>query len=84
MTGRQGRQLFTVEGEEGIGSDHECARPQLEQAWENGVDVLFGAGMQDMELYSENAGRHLEVSGLRIGRGTGRVEERSDHGGLGN
>ena len=84
MTGRQGSELFTVEGEEGIGGDHECANPQLEQGWENGVDVLFGAGMQGMELYSQDAGRHLEVSGLRLGRRTGRVEKRSDHGGLGN
>jgi hypothetical protein len=83
VTGRQGRQLFTVEGEEGIGRDHESACPQLEQGWD-GIDVLFDAGMQDMELFSEDAGRRLEVSDLRFGRRTGRVEERGEHVGLGN
>ena len=53
VTSRKGSQLFTMEGEEGVGGDHKSARPQLGQGCERGVDVLFGAGVQDMKLQSE-------------------------------
>ena len=51
----------------GIGADHERAGPQLDQGCEGRIDVAFGAGMQDMELQPEGAGRRLQVSRLGLG-----------------
>jgi hypothetical protein len=37
---------------------------QLEQGGEHGIEVSFSAGVQDMELQPEGAGRRLQVSQL--------------------
>jgi hypothetical protein len=36
----------------------------LEQGYEHGIEVSFSAGVQDMELQPEGAGRGLQASQL--------------------
>ena len=62
MAERQCGELFAPADEEWIGADHEPAGSQLDQGCEDRIEVAFGAGMQDMELQPEGAGRRLQVS----------------------
>ena len=48
------------------------------QGREHGVEVLFGAGMQNMELHAESLGRGLQVPHLRSGGGARRVGDSAD------
>src|SRR5258708_4592938 len=50
MAGRQGSKLLAPADEELIGADHEPAGLQLDQSGEDGVEVAFGACMQNMKL----------------------------------
>ena len=61
MTNRQRGELFAPAGEEWIGANHEPACPQLDQLCEDRIEVTFGAGIQDMELQPEGAGRRLHL-----------------------
>ena len=62
VANRQRGELFAPADEECIGADHERAGSQLDQGCEDRIEVAFGAGMQDMELQPEGAGRRLQVS----------------------
>ena len=57
---RQCGELLAPADEECIGADHEPAGPQLGQGCKDRIEVAFGAGMQDMELQPEGAGRRLQ------------------------
>jgi hypothetical protein len=59
---------------------------KLGQSCERRIDVAFGAGMQDVELKTEGAGRALCVSGSGLGKRsrTGRVDEQGNDGGRGD
>jgi hypothetical protein len=56
-------------------ADHEPAGSQLDQGSEDRIEVVLGAGMQDMELQVERAGRRLQVSRQDVGIRIGRVDE---------
>ena len=73
MAERQCRELSAPRREENIGSDNERTRPQLDQACESRIDLRFRAGVEDVELQSENAGRRLQGARQRFGGGTDRV-----------
>jgi ABC transporter substrate binding protein len=77
---RQCGELFAPANEECIGADHERTGPQLGQGCKDRIEITFGAGMQDMELQSEGAGRRLYLSRLGRGTGTGRVDEQGHDG----
>ena len=62
MAERQRGELFAPANEKCIGGDHKRVGPQLEQGCEDRIEVALGAGMQDMELQPEGAGRRLHVS----------------------
>ena len=62
MARRQRDELFAPAVEEWIGADDERAGPLLRQGREGGVDLAFGAGVQDMKLQPERARRRLHVS----------------------
>ena len=77
MAERQCAELFAPADEQCIGSDHEPVGPQLGQGCEYRIEVALGAGVQDMELQPEGAGRRLQV--FRYGlcnKGAGRVDEK--------
>jgi hypothetical protein len=62
MTDRECGELFAAINVDCIGANHERTDAQLGQGCEDGVEVAFGARMQDMELQAELAGRQLRVS----------------------
>src|SRR5262245_10399366 len=43
-------------------ADHKPTGSQFDQGCEDRIEVVFGAGLQDMELQAERAGRRLQVS----------------------
>src|SRR5712691_2530129 len=73
---RQCGELLGPAIEDCIGADHERAGSQLGQGCEDRIEIAFGAGMQDMQLHSEDAGRRLQVSQYGLGIGIGWVDER--------
>ena len=75
MAERQCGELFAPADKEWIVADHEPAGSQLDQRCKGRVEVAFGAGVQDMELQPEGAGRRLQISRLGLGGGIGRVDE---------
>ena len=54
-----------------IEADHEPARSQLDQLCETPIEVMFGAGIQDIELQPKGASRCLQL--LRVGLGNCRI-----------
>jgi hypothetical protein len=48
---------------------------QLGQRRKDRIGIALGAGMQDMELQAENAGRLLHVSGEAPGKRIGGIEQ---------
>jgi hypothetical protein len=58
---------------------------QLDEACESGVDLAFGAGLQDRELHPLGARRFLYVSYHALGKTrVALVYQQGDHPGLGN
>jgi hypothetical protein len=57
---------------------------QFDEEGEGGVDLAFGAGLQDMELHSLPAGRFLHLSNDALGIRVVRVYEQGHHPGLGD
>jgi hypothetical protein len=73
--------LFAPAIEEWLTADHKPACSQLDQACKDRIKVTLGAGMQDMELQSEDVRCRLQF--FRCGLGTsgiGRIDERGNHG----
>jgi hypothetical protein len=58
----QRHELLSPARHERIGVDDERAGLQLDEGGEGGVDLAFGASLQDGELYPLRAGRFLHVS----------------------
>ena len=67
-----------------VGGDDERAGLPLDEGGEGGVDLTFGAGLQDIELYPLRARRFLHVSDLELGIRVVRVHQQGDHPSLGN
>ena len=80
----QRHELLAPAVEERIAGDDERAGMQLDEGGEGGVDLAFGAGLQDMELHPLRARRFLHVSHHALGIRIVRVHEQGDHPGLGN
>ena len=57
---------------------------QLDEGGKGGVDLAFGAGLQDMELHPLRVRRFLYVPDDALGDRIVRVHEQGDHAGLGN
>jgi hypothetical protein len=77
---RQRGDPFNPGQQECIRANHEPAGSQLRQAREGQLDLRFSAGMQDADLHPADTGRRLQLSRERLVVGTGRVEERGNHG----
>ena len=84
MACRQRHELLAPAVEERIGADDERAGMQLDEGGEGGVDLAFGAGLQDRELHPLRARRFLHVSDDALGIRIVRVHQQGDHPGLGN
>jgi mitochondrial fission protein ELM1 len=54
---RQCGELFAPDAEERLGAEQECASSQLDHGREGRVDVVVGAGSQDMQLQPESTRR---------------------------
>ena len=80
----QRHELLAPAGEERIGADDERAGLQLDEGGEGGVDLAFGAGLQDRELHPLRARRFLHVSNDALGIRIVRVHQQGDHPGLRN
>ena len=65
------------------GYDERACLP-LGEGGEGGVDLAFGAGLQDMELHPLRLCRFLHVSHHVLDKRNVRVHEQGDHLGLGN
>src|SRR6516225_5431739 len=70
----QRSKLFAVACEQCIATDHECARPHFNQFLEDSIEVMFTAGIQDLQLQPEIMGlrQHRTLGGLgksRFSRG---------------
>jgi hypothetical protein len=61
-----------------------AADAHAEKGCEGGVDLAFGAGLQDMELHSLRARRFLHVSHRPFGIRIVWVHQQGDHPSLGN
>src|SRR6516225_5278244 len=59
--GKRG-ELFAAGGEKRMGANDEPACSQSDQVCEHRIEVALSAGVQDMELQAEGAGRRLQVS----------------------
>ena len=55
----QRHELLALADEERVGADDERAGMRLDRASESGVDLAFGAGLQDKELHALRACRFL-------------------------
>ena len=84
MACRQRHQLFAPAVEERVAADDERAGMQLDEDHEGGVDLAFGAGLQDMELHPLGARHPLHVFNGAPGIRIARVHEQGDYPGLGN
>jgi hypothetical protein len=58
-------------------ADHEPTGSQSDQVCEDRIKVVFGAGLQDVELQAKSAGCGLRVSRQDLGIGIGRVDEQT-------
>src|ERR1700730_12464594 len=83
MAGCQRYELLALAVEEWIGRDDERAGMQFDEGGESGIDLAFGAGLQDMELHPLRARRFPHVSYDALGTGIVRVYEQGDHLGPG-
>ena len=85
MACRQRQELIAPVEEEGTGGDDERAGLPLDEGGESGVDLAFGAGLQDMELHPLRP-RAVSPHGLHhaLRSRNVRVYEQGDHLGLGN
>jgi hypothetical protein len=68
-------ELFAPAKQKRVVEDNERTCPQLDQGCEDRIQVPFGAGLQDMEPHSENAGRSLQVSQFALSFVSSRVDE---------
>ena len=80
----QRHKLLAPADEERVAADDERAGLQLDEGGEGGVDLAFGASLQDLELHPLRARRFLHVSDHALGNRIVRVHEQGDHPGLGN
>ena len=63
------------------GNITETASPELDDACKDCIEIIFGAGMQDMELHPKRPGRGLLLFHIGIGQiGASRVHEQRDRG----
>src|SRR5215469_17289315 len=83
MTRCQRHELVAPAEEERVGAD-ERGGMQLDKGCEGGVDLAFGAGLQDIELQPLLARRLLHVLYHALGTRTVRVREQGGYAGLGN
>ena len=60
--------LLAPAGEERIGGDDDRAGLQLDQGRERGLDLSFGASLQNPEPYALCAGRFLHLSNDALGQ----------------
>jgi hypothetical protein len=72
---RQRHELRNPVTEERIAEEHERARMQLDEGGEGGIDLAFGAGLQDRELQPLRARRFLSLSDEALGIGIVRIYE---------
>ena len=78
-------QLDTPAGEKAVASEEEGVRPLACKCREGRIDLTAGAGVVDLDVHSEGAGRSCHVSerGLSIG-GICRIDEYGDTNGFGH
>ena len=57
---------------------------QFDEGGESGIDLAFGAGLQDRELHPLRARRFLHIWIMGLGCRIVRVHEQGNHLGLGN
>ena len=57
---------------------------QLDERGESGVDLAFGAGLEDRKLHPPRARRFQSFSYHGLGTRIARVHQQGDHPGLGN
>ena len=84
MASRERDELFAAVHEKRIVGDEQRAVPLLDEAGEGGINITFGAGVQDMNLLPDGASCGLHVSQLRFGFRATRVDENGDHRGGGH
>src|SRR5262252_7272931 len=58
-------------------ADHKTAGSHLDNFFKDGIEITFGAGIEDTKLHPEIAGRFLRIRSLRISF-VGIVEKRHD------
>jgi hypothetical protein len=81
---RQRNEPIALAAEEWIGADDERVHSLLGQDCEGRVQIVFAVCTEHFELLSDRA-RHL-LRGFRLGLGIGisRIDEKADHGGVGD
>ena len=80
----QPKELLAPAGEERIRADNKPAGMKFGEGREGGIDLAFGAGLQDRELELLRAHSFLDVSYCKLDIRTVRVHQQGDHLGLGN
>ena len=75
MARRQRHELLAPIVEERIVADDQRAGMQLDEGREGGVDLAFGAGLQDRELHTLRARRFLHVSDHALEQPDVRIHE---------
>ena len=74
-------QLLDLGVEKCVLADNQGACPQFVQLRKGGIEIAFGVGIRDMDLYTEFESRRLSVFRLGLGVGVGWVNEQTDDGG---
>jgi hypothetical protein len=82
---RQGGKLDAPAGEKGVVADEEGVGLPAHKSCESGVDLLAGAGVEDLDLQPHSAGSRFHVSydGLGI-HSIGRIDEHGNTSGRGH
>ena len=84
MARRQRQDLLASAVDERIAVDDERTGLHLDEGRKSGIDLAFGAGLQDRELHTLRARRFLHISHGALRARKVRIHEQNDHPGLGN
>jgi hypothetical protein len=74
---RQRGELFVMCNEESIARNYKPPDPKVDESFERGVDIAFGARFQDVEFEPERARSDLQTVRQDFGIGIGWINESS-------
>src|SRR5262249_28833865 len=80
MACRQDGKLHSPAGEKYVAGAEKCVGKSIKKSCESRIDLVAGAGVEDIDLKSHSAGSRFDVSQRDFRQGGARIDEHSDTG----